>query len=125
MKEKWKKIVDYGGVFRSLLADLSKAFDCTPHDLFIAKLEAYGFQADTLNLAYDYLSNRKQTVKINETFSCWKDIGYGVPQGSILNPLLFNIHLCDLFYFLKDLDLESYADDTTIYTITRKQRFCS
>ena len=89
------------------MTDLSKAFDCIPHDLIIAKLEAYGFQTDALNLVYDYLSNRKQRVKINETFSCWKNIEYGVPQGSILGPLLFNIHLCDLFYFLEDLDIAS------------------
>ena len=117
MIEKWKRIVDYGGVFGALLTDLSKAFDCIPHDLFIAKLEAYGFQIDALKLIYDYLSNRKQRVKINETFSSWKDIEFGVPQGSILGPLLFNIHLCDLFYFLEDLDIASYADDTTIYTV--------
>ena len=117
MIEKWKRIVDYGGVFGALLTDLSKAFDCIPHDLFIAKLEAYGFQIDALKLIYDYLSNRKQTVKINETFSSWKDIEFGVPQGSILGPLLFNIHLCDLFYFLEDLVIASYADDTTIYTV--------
>ena len=75
------------------------------------------FKQNTLNLVYDYLSYRKQTVKINETFSSWKNIEYGVPQGSILGPLLFNIHLCDLFYFLEDLDIASYADDTTIYTV--------
>ena len=117
MIEKWKRIVDYGGVYGALLTDLSKAFDCIPHDLFIAKLEAYGFQIDALKLIYDYLSNRKQRVKINETFSSWKDIEFGAPQGSILGPLLFNIHLCDLFYFLEDLDIASYADDTTIYTV--------
>ena len=115
--EKWKRIVDYGGVFGALLTDLSKALDCIPHDLFIARLEAYGFQIDALKLIYDYLSNRKQRVKVNETFSSWKDIEFGVPQGSILGPLLFNIHLCDLFYFLEDLDIASYADDTTIYTV--------
>ena len=87
MIEKWKKIVDCGGVFGALLTYLSKAFDCIPHDLIIAKLEAYGFQTDALNLVYDYLSNRKQRVKINETFSCWKNIEYGVPQGSIFSPL--------------------------------------
>ena len=75
------------------------------------------FKQNALNLVYDYLSYRKQTVKINETFSSWKNIEYGVPQGSILGPLLFNIHLCDLFYFLEDLDIASYADDTTIYTV--------
>ena len=80
-------------------------------------MEAYGFQIDALKLIYNYLSNRKQRVKINETFSSWKDIEFGVPQGSILGPLLFNTHLCDLFYFLEDLDFASYADDTTIYTV--------
>ena len=63
------------------------------------------------------MSNRKQTLKINETFSCWKGIDNGVLQGSILGPLLFNIHLCDLFYFLEDLDIASYVDDTTIYAV--------
>ena len=95
--------MDYGGVFGALLADVSKAFDCIPHGFFIAELEAYGFQTDALNLVYDYLFNRKQRIKINETFSCWKDIEYGVPHESILGPLLFNIHLGDLFYFLEVL----------------------
>ena len=81
MIEKWKSIVDHGG---TLLTDLSKVFDCIPHDLSIVKLVAYGFQKNALNLVYDYLSNRKQRVKINEEFSCWKDIEYSVPQGSIL-----------------------------------------
>ena len=77
MIEKWKKIVDHGG---ALLTDSSKVFDCIPHDLSITKLVAYGFQKNALNLVYDYLSNRKQRVKINKTFSCWKDKEYGVPQ---------------------------------------------
>ena len=117
MIEKWKKVVDNGGAFGALLTDLSKAFDCIPHDLIIAKLEAYGFQIDALRLVHDYLSNRKQRVKLNETFSSWRDIEYGVPQGSILGPLLFNTHLCDLFYFLDNLDIASYADDTTLFTV--------
>ena len=76
-----KKKVDYGGAFGALVTDLFKAFDCIQHDLFIAKLEAYGFQTNALNFAYDYLSKRKQRVKTNETLSCWKEIEYGVPQN--------------------------------------------
>ena len=121
MIEKWKKNVDNGGVFGALLTDLSKAFDCIPHDLIIAKLEAYGFHIDTSKLIHDYLSNRKQRVKVNDTYSSWKDIFYGVPQRSILGPLLFNIHLFDLFYFLEDSDIASYADDTIIYPVNEKK----
>ena len=117
-----KKIVDNGGVFGALLTDISKAFDCIPHDLIIANLEAYGFHIDALKLIHDYLSNRKQRVKVHYKYSSWNDIFYGVPQGSILGPLLFNIHLCDLFYFLEDLDIASYADDTTIYMVNEKKK---
>ena len=121
MTEKWKKTVDNGGVFGALLTDLSKAFDCILHDLIIVKLKAYGFHIDTLKFIHDYLSNRKQRVKVNDAYSSWKDIFYGVPQRSILGPLLFNIHLCDLFYFLEDLDIASYADDTTTYSVNDKK----
>ena len=109
-----KKVVDNGGAFDALLTDLSKAFDCIPHDLIIAKLEAYGFQIDGLRLVYDYMSNRKQRVKLN--------IEYGVPQGSILGPLLFNIHLCALFYFLENLDIASCADDITLYNVKENKK---
>ena len=69
------------------------------------------------SLVYDYLSNRKQRVKVNETYSCWKDIRYGAPQRSILGLFVFSIHLCDLFYFLEELDIAGYADDTTRYVV--------
>ena len=64
---------------------------------------------------YSYLKNRKQRTKISSVYSCWEEILFGVPQGSILGPLLFNIFLCDLFYMMSDTDLASYADDDTPY----------
>ena len=108
MIEKLKKCLDSKGFIGILLTDLSKDFDCLDHDLLIAKLYAYGFDLNAVKLIQSYLSNRYQRVNINSTYSSWFEIIFGVPQGSILGPLLFNIDLCDLFMFL----LESKSDIT-------------
>ena len=79
-----KKNVDNGWVFGALMTDLSKDFDCISHDLIIAKLEAYGLHIDALKLIHDYLSNRKQSVKVNNAYSSWKDKFSGVPPGATL-----------------------------------------
>jgi len=79
----------------------------------IAKLEAYGFGKEALGLIASYLTNRKQRTKIGNNFSTWHDINDGVPQGSILGPLLFNIYMRDMFYFLGEENVLNYADDTT------------
>ena len=100
MLGKWKNAVDKGKRFGELLTDLSKAFDCLSHELLIAKLHAYGFDLPALKLIQSYLSNRKQRTKINATYSSWEEILFGVPQGSILSPSLFNIFLCDLFWMV-------------------------
>ena len=117
MIERWKKALDKGKLAGAILTDLSKAFDCLNHELLIAKLNAYGFSPKSLTYIYIYLSNRRQRTKINNCFSSWSSIKAGVPQGSILGPLLFNIYLNDIFYFVKNCDLANYADDTTPYAI--------
>ena len=84
------------------------------HDILIAKLHALNFDMNALNLIFDYLTERKQRVKINSSFTSYQDIFQGMPQGSILGPLLFNLFLCDLFLFVEGADIMSYADDNTL-----------
>ena len=109
--EKWKKCLDKKGACGVLLTDLSKAFDCLRHDLLIAKLNAYGFDYASLKLIHSYLSNRFQRVRINSRYSTWFEILFGVPQGSIFGPLVFNIDMADLFLFSIESIISNYADD--------------
>ena len=115
MIEKLRKSLDSGEegggeASAALLTDLSKAFDCLPYDLLIAKLHAYGIKKGSLDLLFSYLKNRKQRVHLNNTYSEWIEILFGLLQGSILGPLLFNRFLCYLFLFVAN-----YADDNTPY----------
>ena len=112
--EDWKTKLDNNYIVGALLMDLSKAFDCIPHDLLIAKLNAYGADENALVLIYSYLKRRKQSVRINNTYSSFQTILSGVPQGSVLGPILFNVYLNDLFLFIKQATLYNYADDNTL-----------
>ena len=115
MLELWKKALDSKETAGAILTDLSKAFDCLNHNLLLAKMAAYGFDENALLFIKDYLTNREQRTKVNGSFSSWLKVKQGVPQGSILGPLLFNIFINDMFFFLKDTNIANYADDSTLY----------
>ena len=100
--------------------DLSKAFDCIPHNLLIAKLHAYGFSEKTVTFIYSYLERRKQNVKIENFYSNFLILLSGVPQGSILGLILFNLFLNNLLATLKMSVLYNFADDNTISTASKK-----
>ena len=97
MERKSRQKLCLGGV----LMDLSKAFDCVPHDLLLAKLAAYGANENFLCYVHSYLLNRKQCVRINNINSDFLNVISGVPQGSIVGQILLNCFFNGFFWLLK------------------------
>ena len=94
--------------------DLIKACDCVNDVLIIAKLEAYGVCENSLRLIQDSLSKRQQTVKVGSSLSKWLQIIPGLPHGSILGPILFNVLINNLLLFIKETDICNFAEDTIL-----------
>ena len=113
MIEKFKEAVDRRHEFPAFLTGRLKAFDCINHPLLIAKMYNYGVSTLSINMILSYLSNWTHRTKIKECFSERSRIDHSVSQGSILDPLLFNTDLIDLFYEFGQNNIASYANDTT------------
>ena len=93
--------------------------NCLPHQLVFAKLHVYGVDIKSLKSLQDYLFNRTQRAKLESTFSLWLKILLGVPEGSILGPLLFNFFLNDMLWFVEKTDICNFAEDNSIYSCAK------
>ena len=113
MYDRWVQAANKGMISGIVFLDLSAAFDLVDSSLLVRKLEAYGLCEDVIMWIKSYLSNRKQAVWIDHVLSDWREVPAGVPQGSILGPLLFTIFSND-FPEVLSCDVDQYADDNTL-----------
>ena len=103
--ENWKRGLDEYFQISTVLMDLLKAFDCIPHDLLTVKLYAYALSEKTTSFFYSYLKRRGQRVRVDDILSFLQAFISGIPQWSILSPILFNIFLNDLLEVLKNSNI--------------------
>jgi hypothetical protein len=115
LTEDWRRARARGETVVAVSIDMSKAFDTIHVDGLMKSLESAGFDADSMELMKHYLTNRQQCTKINNCLSSQTEINYGVPQGSVLGPLLFTMYINEMSTVPLKSSIVQYADDTTIY----------
>ena len=112
----WLANMDQGKLNAVVYIDLAKAFDTISHEILLEKLHIYGVDTNSLSWFQSFLQDRKQKCYVNDVLSGERTINCAVPQGSILEPLLFLIYINDLPRCLKHSTARMYADDTNITT---------
>ena len=122
--ENWKRAIDENFQIGTVLMDLSKASNCIPHGLLIAKIYVYGLSEETTTFFYSYLKRIGKRVRIDDILSSLQVLIPGVPQGSILGLILFDIFLNDLVVVLKNSDIYNFEDDNTFSVASKKETHC-
>ena len=116
--DKWTEALDNGHYVDCIYMDFQKAFDKVPHNRLLEKIKSYGIVGPTLNWIKDFLKNRTQKVMVNGSGSEWENVTSGIPQGSVLGPILFVIYINDLPDTVES-DSYLFADDTKIFRIIK------